>query len=166
VAKLKIPVLPLQPELICRAGASATEVSFADVESGACAFQIVHWMGAKSPSPSFFCRGPLFRIHAALWSFVGRRTDRWIEPGYERLPEGVGYSLWRHHHERSSGPMSLRARLAWSWTDLKNLPPPASEPETAGPLHRPGPVACPADLRLARRAARSRGQLVPPESSG
>jgi hypothetical protein len=121
VGKLKIPVLPLQPELICPAGASATEVSVAEVERGACAFHIVHWMGAKSPSPSFFCRGPLFRIHALLWSFVGRRTDRWIEPGYERLPECVGYSLWRHHHERSSGPMAWRARLAWSWIDLKKI---------------------------------------------
>jgi hypothetical protein len=118
VAKLKIPVLPLQPELICRAGTSATEVSFAAVESRACDFHIVHWMGAKSPSPSIFCAGPLFRVHAALWSFVGRRTDRWIAHGYERLSECVGYSLWRHY-EQAFGPLPLRARLAWSWTDLK-----------------------------------------------
>jgi hypothetical protein len=116
---LKIPVLPLQPELICRAGTSATEVSFAAVESRACDFHIVHWMGAKSPSPSIFCAGPLFRVHAALWSFVGRRTDRWIAHGYERLSECVGYSLWRHYSEQAFGPLPLRARLAWSWTDLK-----------------------------------------------
>jgi hypothetical protein len=118
-AKLGIPVLPLGRDLICRAGASATEILVADVESGACDFHIVHWMGAKSPSPSLFCRGPLFRLHAALWAFVGRRTGRWVAPGYERLPECVGYSLWRHHYEQTFGPMSLRARLAWSWTDLK-----------------------------------------------
>ena len=52
VAKLSIPVLPLAPELICRAGASAIQVSVAEVERGACDFHIVHWMGAKSPSPS------------------------------------------------------------------------------------------------------------------
>ncbi len=62
--------------------------------------------------------GPV-RIYALLWSFVGRSRDCWIAAGYERLPECVGYSLWRHHHERASGPMSLRARLHWSWTDLK-----------------------------------------------
>ena len=119
VAKLSIPVLPLAPELICRAGASAIQVSVAEVERGACDFHIVHWMGAKSPSPSLFCSGPLFRIYALLWSFVGRSRDCWIAAGYERLPECVGYSLWRHHHERASGPMSLRARLHWSWRDLK-----------------------------------------------
>jgi hypothetical protein len=79
----------------------------------------VHWMGAKSPSPSLFCSGPLFRIYALLWSFVGRRTGRWVAPGYERLPECVGYSLWRHLNERAFGPMRWRTRLAWSWTDLK-----------------------------------------------
>jgi hypothetical protein len=119
VGKLSIPVLPLQPELICRAGASATEIRVGDVERGACDFHIVHWMGAKSPSPSLFCRGPLFRLYALLWSFVGRRTGRWVPPGYERLSECVGYALWRHHHERGSGSMSWRARLRWSWTDLK-----------------------------------------------
>jgi len=119
VAKLSIPVLPLGPELICRAGASAIEVSVASVEPGTCDFHIVHWMGAKSPSPSLFCRGPLFRIYALLWSFVGRRKDTWIAPGYERLPECVGYSLWRHHHERTSGPMPWRDRLRWSWMDVR-----------------------------------------------
>ena len=119
VAKLSIPVLPLHPELICRSGAGATEISVADVERGACDCHIVHWMGAKSPSPSLFCSGPLFRIYALLWSFVGRRTGRWVAPGYERLPECVGYSWWRHHHERASGPMPWRTRLVWSWTDLK-----------------------------------------------
>jgi hypothetical protein len=119
VAKLSIPVLPLGPELICRAGASAIEVSVASVEPGTCDFDIVHWMGAKSPSPSLFCRGPLFRIYALLWSFVGRRKDTWIAAGYERLPECVGYSLWRHHHERASGPMPWRARLRWSWMDVR-----------------------------------------------
>ena len=119
VAKLSIPVLPLAPELICRAGASAIEIPVAEVERGACDFHIVHWMGAKSPSPSLFCSGPLFRIYALLWSFVGRSRDCWIASGYERLPECVGYSLWRHHHERASGPMPWRARLHWSWRDLK-----------------------------------------------
>jgi hypothetical protein len=119
VGKLSIPVLPLRPELICRAGASASEISVADVERGICDFHIVHWMGAKSPSPSLFCSGPLFRIHALLWSFVGKRKRRWIAPGYEGLSACVGYALWRHHHERACGPMPLRARLRWSWPDLK-----------------------------------------------
>jgi hypothetical protein len=119
VGKLSIPVQPLRPELICPAGASATEVPVAAVERGACDFHIVHWMGAKSPSPSLFCSGPFFRIYASLWSFVGRRTDRWIAPGYERLSACVGYALWRHHHERAFGPMPLRTRLRWSWPDLK-----------------------------------------------
>jgi hypothetical protein len=161
VTKLKIPVMPLQPDLICRAGASATKVSVAEVERGACAFHIVHWMGAKRPSPSFFCRGPLFRIHALLWSFVGRRTDRWIEPGYERLPECVGYSLWRYYHERLFGPMSLRTRLAWSWTDLKR---------TCRLLIRclkllARPISG-SRLPAKAPAPSSRRQLVPPESSG
>jgi hypothetical protein len=116
--KLSIPILPLRPELICASGASAAEVVVADVERGACDFHIVHWMGAKSPSPSLFCNGALFRLYALLWSFVGRRTGRWVPSGYERLRECVGFSLWRHHHERGSGPMSLRARLQWSWADL------------------------------------------------
>jgi hypothetical protein len=119
VAKLSMPVLPLHPELICRSGASAIEIPVADVERGACDLHIVHWMGAKSPSPSLFCSGPLFRVYALLWSFIGRRTGRWVAPGYERLPECVGYSWWRHHHERASGPMPWRTRLAWSWTDVK-----------------------------------------------
>jgi hypothetical protein len=119
VAKLAIPVLPLRPELVCVAGASAVEVAAADVGRGACDFHVVHWMGAKSPSPSLFCRGPLFRIYALLWSFVGGRKDCWIAPGYERLPECVGYSLWRHHHEGGFGPMRWRARLRWSWIDVR-----------------------------------------------
>jgi hypothetical protein len=118
VCKLSIPVLPLRPDLICRSGASSTKISFAEIERGCLDWHIIHWMGAKSPSPSYFCTMPLFRTYAYLWSFVGRRTGRWIAPGYERLSECVGYSLWRHHHDRSFGPLSLRARLRWSWRDL------------------------------------------------
>jgi hypothetical protein len=166
VGKLSISVLPLHPDLTCRAGASATEISVADVEHGACDFHIVHWMGAKSPSPSLFCSGPLFRLYARLWSFVGRRTDRWIAPGYERLPECVGYSLWRYHHERLSGRMPRRVRLAWSWTDLNR---------TCGLLRRclkllaraiGSRLPVRAGLRPKRHDPSSRRQLVPPESSG
>jgi hypothetical protein len=163
VAKLKIPIMPLQPDLICRAGASATEVSFADVEHGVCEFHIVHWMGAKSPSPSLFSNGPLFRVYAVLWSFVGKRTDRWIASGYERLSECVGYSLWRHHHERLFGPTSLRARLAWSWMDLK---------KTCHLLRRCLKLlirSAGRNLRVRRGspgASRPQGRLVLPESSG
>jgi hypothetical protein len=67
--------LPLRPDLVCLAGASAAEISVAGVGRGSCDFHIVHWMGAKSPSPSLFCSGPLFRIYARLWSFVGQRKD-------------------------------------------------------------------------------------------
>jgi hypothetical protein len=163
VAKLKIPIMPLQPDLICRAGASATEVSFAVVERGVCEFHIVHWMGAKSPSPSLFSNGPLFRVYAALWSSVGKQTDRWIAPGYERLSECVAYSVWRHYHERLFGPMSLRARLAWSWTDLK---------KTCHLLRRCLKLLIRSAGRSLRvrlgspGASRPQGRLVPPESSG
>jgi hypothetical protein len=170
VAKLSIPVLPLHPELICRAGASATEVSLAEVERGACDFHLVHWMGAKSPSPSLFCSGPLFRIHAQLWSFVGRRKGRWIEPGYERLSECVGYSLWRHHHERAFGPMPWRARRHWSWADfkktcrlfircLKLLGRSISRSRLPARPGSPGEA-------IGAGADPPRGRLVPPESSG
>ena len=117
--KLAIPLLPLHPELICLAGASAARIAVADAGRGAGDIHIVHWMGAKSPSPSLFCRGPLFRIYASLWSFVARRNERWVAPGHARLAECVGYSLWRRHHESLAGRTSLQVRLAWSWTDLK-----------------------------------------------
>ena len=170
VGKLSIPVLPLHPELVCRGGASATEISVADVERGACDCHIVHWMGAKSPSPSLFCSGPLFRIYALLWSFVGRRTGRWVALGYERLPECVGYSLWRHHHERASGPMPLRARLHWSWADfkktcrlfircLKLLGRSISRSRLPARPDSPGEA-------IGADADPLRGRLVPPESSG
>jgi hypothetical protein len=45
--------------------------------------------------------------------------DCWIAAGHERLPECVGYSLWRHHHEGAFGPMPWRARLRWSWIDFR-----------------------------------------------
>jgi hypothetical protein len=126
-------------------------------------------MGAKSPSPSLFCSGPLFRVYALLWSFVGRRTGRWIEPGYERLPECVGYSLWRHHHE-ASGPMPLRARLQWSWADFKKtcrlfircLEPLGRSISRSRLQARLGS----AGEAIGAGADPPRARLVPPESSG
>jgi hypothetical protein len=156
VGKLSIPVYPLRPDLICPAGASAIEVTFEDIGKGTCGFHLIHWMGAKSPGPSLFCTGPLFRLYAFLWSQVGRANGRWVAPGYERLFECVGYSLWRHYREQLAGPISWRERLRWSWIDLK---------KTCRLLLR--------YLKLLRRRAslRSvrgyrRARLVPPESTG
>jgi hypothetical protein len=75
-------------------------------------------MGAKSPSPSFFCAAPLFGVFAHLWAAVGRQTGRWVSPGYDRLPESVGYSVWRHFRDQTNGAMGLVERLRWSLPDL------------------------------------------------
>jgi len=119
--KLSISVFPIEPDLICRTGASATQVSFDDVEKNSLDFHFIHWMGAKSPTPSYFCSGPLFTLYANLWSYVGERTGRNVESGYKNMPECAGYSLWRHYYECSYGPFPLRERLQWSWRDLKRV---------------------------------------------
>jgi len=118
-AKLSIPLYPLEPDLICRPGASAVRVSHADVASDRCDFHIIHWMGSKSPSPSLFSAGSLFRIYASLWTAVGRRTGRHAATEYARLPECTGYSLWRYYREHCIGPISFGEKLRWSWRDLK-----------------------------------------------
>jgi hypothetical protein len=121
VHKLSIPIVAISPELICRPGASSISVSFEDIKNDACDYHMIHWMGSKSPSPSFFCAGPLFSVYAFLWANVGRKTGRYVAPGYERLPECTGYSLWRHYYEQSFGTMSLATRLRWSWPDLRRI---------------------------------------------
>jgi hypothetical protein len=121
VHKLSIPVFPLAPELIWVSGADSVNVSFEDVKNNTSDFNLIHWMGAKSPTPSYFCTKPLFTLYAHLWSYVGRRTGRYVAPGYEQLSECTGYSLWRHYYECSYGPFPLRERLQWSWRDLKRV---------------------------------------------
>ena len=119
VNKLSIPVFRLRPQLVCLAGASAIQVSFDDVARESCDFHLIHWMGAMSPSPSFFCAKPLFAVYGFLWSAVGRRTGRWMAPDYHRLPECTGYSLWRHYYVEAHGALPLGERLRWSWRHLK-----------------------------------------------
>jgi hypothetical protein len=119
VSKLSIPIFRLQPDLICVAGGSAVQVSFDDVVRDSCDFHLIHWMGAMSPSPSWFCVRPLFAVYAFLWSTVGRRAGRWMAPEYHRLKECTGYSLWRHYYEQSYGAIPLGERLRWSWRHLK-----------------------------------------------
>lgn len=121
VHKLSIPTFPLAPELIWVSGADSVNVSLEDVINNTSDFNIIHWMGAKSPSPSYFCKEPLFKLYANLWSYVGTRTGRSVAPGYKHLPECTGYSLWRHYYECSYGPFPLRERLQWSWRDLKRV---------------------------------------------
>jgi len=121
VRKLSIPVFPIEPDLVCSAGASAFQVSFNDLEKTPPDFHFIHWMGAKSPTPSYFCNGPLFSLYANLWSYVGARTGRYVDSGYKNLPECTGYSLWRHYYERSHGSMPLGERLRWSWRDTERI---------------------------------------------
>jgi hypothetical protein len=121
VRKLGIPTLPLEPELICIPGASHLKASFDDVQRDSLEFHIIHYMGAKAPSPSFLGSPPLFPLYARLWSFVGKRTGRYVAPLYYELRECPAFSLWRHLYERESGPMRLGERLHWSWPDLRKL---------------------------------------------
>ena len=121
IHKLSIPLFPLAPELLWVSGARAVSVSLKDVENNASDFHVIHWMGAKSPTPSYFCAKPLFSVYAHLWASVGRRTGRFVAPGYERLAECTGYSVWRYHYERLYGSFPLRERLRWSWRDLKRV---------------------------------------------
>ena len=118
--KLNIPAFPLAPDLICRSGGSATVVSFDEVERGTCTFHVVHWTGV-APNPSFFCSMPLFRLYALVVALVGRSEGLEFAPGYEWLPERVGFSLWRHYYEKLFGPLRLRDRLTWSRRELKRL---------------------------------------------
>ena len=113
VSKLSIPTFRLRPDLVCRAGGDAIQVSF-EVAGNSCDFHLIHWAGSMSPSPSAFCVKPLFTLYAVLWAPVG-----WTAPEYHRLPECPGYSLWRHYYEQSCGAMPLGERLRWSWRDLK-----------------------------------------------
>ena len=121
VHKLGIPVYPLEPEFIWVSGAESVEILLDDVRNNTCPIHLIHWMGSKCPTPSYFCSGPLFSVYAHLWAYVGRRTGRYVAPGYEKLPECTGYSLWRHLHEQSRSGFPLRERLAWSWRDLKRV---------------------------------------------
>lgn len=121
IAKRSIPVFPLEPDLIVLSGASSVQVSFRDVENDAYDFHLIHWMGSKSPSPSYFSSGPLFSAFAFLWGVVGERTGRYVAQGYSDLPECTGYSLWRRYHVENFGPMRLATRLSWSWKDQRRL---------------------------------------------
>jgi len=121
VHKLSIPCSSIEPELVCSSGGKAIHVSISDVDANALDCHVIHWMGTKSPSPSWFCSGPLFRLYAHLWAFVGRRTSRFVEPGYESLGECTGFSLWRHYYETSHGPMNWLERLRWSRGDLRKV---------------------------------------------
>lgn len=121
VHKLPVTLLPFGPEFSWITGAACLHVSLTDVKSDQCRVHLIHWMGAKSPSPSWFCAKPLFSVYAWLWSYVGRRTGRYVEPGYERLPECVGYSVWRHHYERLYGPFRLSDRLRSTGKDLRRV---------------------------------------------
>lgn len=121
VHKLSIPIHPLAPELIWVAGAESVSVSPQEVRNNSCDFHLIHWMGAKSPTPSYFCSKPLFSLYARLWTYVGRRTGRYIGSGYERLPECTGYSVWRDLYRRTVGPFTLAERLRWSWRDLTRV---------------------------------------------
>lgn len=118
VHKLSIPLYPLAPELIWVSGAESVHVSPEDVTNNKCDFHLIHWMGSKSPTPSYFCTKPLFTLYAQLWSYVSRRTGRYVGNGYEHLPECTGYSVWRRYYEHSCGAFPLRERLRWSWRDL------------------------------------------------
>jgi|APTNR8051073442_1049403.scaffolds.fasta_scaffold00732_16 hypothetical protein len=117
--KLGIAVLPLAPEVQVRSGASAVRVTLEGVRDGCYDFHVIHWMGAKAPSPSLFSRNPLFSLYAFLWCAVARDSGRWFERGYERLPECVGYSLWRTLNDRANRPISWTARLIWTWRDVQ-----------------------------------------------
>lgn len=119
--KLSIPIFPIEPDLICRRGADLVKVSFEDVQTDSPDFHLIHWAGAKSPTPSYFCRKPLFWVYAYFWSYVGRRTGRYLTTGYEKLPECTGYSLWRHYYLRLHGSMPLAERLRWSWRDVRRV---------------------------------------------
>lgn len=119
--KLSIATFPLEPELITISGASAVYIPLEQVADSSCAFHIIHWMGSKSPNPSYFCSGPLFRLYASLWAYVGRRTGRFVMDGYENLPESTGYSVWRHHHLRTFGSFGLGQRLHWSFRDFRKV---------------------------------------------
>jgi hypothetical protein len=121
VHKLGIPVYPLQPEMVWVSGASAIHVPMEDVKNDTNNFHLIHWMGAKSPTPSYFCSGPLFSLYAALWAYVGRRSGRVVEPGYEHLPEPTGYTVWRVYHEQLHGRFTLRERLRWSVADARRV---------------------------------------------
>lgn len=121
VRKLRIPSLPIEPELICVSGSTGVEVSFADVQRDSPPFHVIHYMGAKVPTPSFFSSTPLFPLYAGLWSFVGRRSGRHVGPAYHHIRECPGFSLWRYYHEKEFGPMQLGERLRWTWPDLRKL---------------------------------------------
>ena len=118
VHKLSIPLYPLAPEMVWISGACAVFVTPDDVRNDTSDFHLIHWMGSKSPTASYFCSKPLFTLYAKLWAFVGRRTGRYVAPGYEDLPECTGYSVWRHYYERSYGAFPLLERLNWSRRDL------------------------------------------------
>ena len=121
VRKLSIPIYSLEPELVCVSGASAVYVPLQVVEKNSCDFHVIHWMGSKSPNPSYFCSGPLFTVYASLWAYVGRRTGRYVMAGYEDLPESTGYSVWRHYYLRAFGSFSPRDRLRWSFRDFRKV---------------------------------------------
>ena len=119
--KLSIPTFSIEPELVAVPGSSSVQVSPGEVKNNSSDFHVIHWMGAKSPTPSWFCAKPLFTLYAYLWAYVGRRTGRYVAPGYEKLAESTGYSVWRRYYEQLYGPFHLRERLQWSWRDLKRV---------------------------------------------
>jgi len=121
VHKLSIPLYPLAPEMVWKSGACAVYVTPQEVRDNSCDFHLIHWMGSKSPTASYFCEKPLFSLYARLSAYVDRRTGRYIEAGYEELPECTGYTVWRDYHKQSFGTFPLRERLQWTWRDTKKV---------------------------------------------
>jgi hypothetical protein len=121
VHKLSIPLYPLAPEMVWVSGACSVQVVPEDVKNNSSDFHLIHWMGSKSPTASYFCTRPLFTLYAYLWAYVGRRTGRYVESGYEHLPECAGYSVWHEYYRRSNGAFPLRERLRWTWRDMKRV---------------------------------------------
>ncbi|MDH3884661.1 MAG: hypothetical protein OET63_10635 [Desulfobacterales bacterium] len=121
VKKLSIPTYDIEPELVWVYGGDSIRVSVEEVQNDATKFHVIHWCGAPRPSPSFFCVRPLFSILAFSWLTIKSKTGGECYPEYRQLLEVPGYSLWRHYFEQSIGPITLGARLHWTWRDMKRI---------------------------------------------
>ena len=94
VNKLDIPHLSIRPEASTETGYYLDRIGLDDyLSKRGFPFNLIHYTGSIRPSPSFFCRYPLFRLIA-----ITRRNHEAYE-SYKRLAEVPGYSIWSYFYD-------------------------------------------------------------------
>lgn len=114
VAQRNISVYNLYPHGHYIWGGCAVKFPLTDVLAGRVEYSFIHWAGCPRPTPSWFSRGLLFPMVKLL--------NPALEPGYVRLGEIPGYSVWRYFTAQVAGTrFSLAEQWRWTRRDAQKI---------------------------------------------